>query len=168
MYNNIGERIKSVAIILTVLEGIATIIAGIWMIVEFEIFGFFVLLAGLLFTCLTYLILFGFGELISKQCEQVEEQKKSTAVLNSILRELRREAPKAEAVPVKAPAPAPEPTPVQKPEPAVVPVQAEQYEVRPKVAASVGYGKTCPNCGFNQPATRKTCMKCGFHFDAEL
>lgn len=70
MYDNIGRKLKDLAQIFTALGIIASIIFGIFMFVGSQIFlGLLVIALGSLLSWISSLFLYGFGELIEKNCE---------------------------------------------------------------------------------------------------
>ena len=69
MYNNVGTKIKYMAIILLVIEIIASVIVGFLMIDISEGLTFAIMIGGPLVACASYLLIYGFGELIDKVCD---------------------------------------------------------------------------------------------------
>lgn len=68
MFNNIGEKIKKLAIVATVLGMIASLIAAIiiWAGNMGVLYGIFVLVVGVVFSWISSFVLYGFGEVIVK------------------------------------------------------------------------------------------------------
>ena len=70
MYDNIGSKIKKLAIILTIAESIVFFIAGVVMLVgEMGGLALLFMFAGPLFAWASSFLLYGFGELIDKVCD---------------------------------------------------------------------------------------------------
>lgn len=81
--SNIGQTIKSVVSILCVIGIIACVIAGIALISQgLGAIGWPIMLVGAFSMAITYLFLYGFGELVDKTCE-------NNAAMLRIERELR-------------------------------------------------------------------------------
>ena len=102
MFDNIGGKIKAVALVVTWLGIIVSVIVGFKMISigeELAFQGFLVMILGSLFSWLGSLTLYGFGQLIENTDILVRQGSKTTAKsVNSILRAQREEQPKEEAV----------------------------------------------------------------------
>ncbi len=64
MYDNIGEKIKTVAIIIAIIEAIGFLIAGIIIANEAVGIGLALIFGGALFSWISSFILYGFGQLI--------------------------------------------------------------------------------------------------------
>lgn len=78
MFNNIGEKIKSLARILSIVAmigfvatGIVILIIGVWWV------GVLIIAGGVLLSWVSSFVLYGFGELISKTTEIAEVTKNS-------------------------------------------------------------------------------------------
>ena len=121
MFENIGRKIKSLAVIDFVLGSILCIIAGFALIIQSDRYnptataGWIILVSGTLGSWISSLFVYGFGELIEKTCEnneilqRIEKQSgtdKKDAPIFSI--------PKAEPVQPKAKPVAEEKTPSPK------------------------------------------------------
>lgn len=96
MYDNIGSKIKKLAVILTIAESIASFIAGTVMLAG-EAIGLALLFmfAGPLFAWASSFLLYGFGELIEK-VGSIEE--KVEAISNLKVNEVKEEIEKKENV----------------------------------------------------------------------
>ena len=78
-YDNIGQKIKSLATGTFVVEAIAAIIAGIYLITSSEnmvLIGFLVIFAGPLVAWVLSWLLYGFGQLIENSDIIAEESKR--------------------------------------------------------------------------------------------
>ena len=72
MYDNIGEKIKGLAIAFFIVEAIAAVIAGIALMAIDEdliLFGALTLIVGPVVAWVSSWLLYGFGELIDKTCD---------------------------------------------------------------------------------------------------
>lgn len=81
MFNNIGEKIKKLAIVATVLGMIASLIAAIiiWAGNMGVLYGIFVLVVGVVFSWISSFVLYGFGEVIIKLNEIEKDIQKLKA-----------------------------------------------------------------------------------------
>ena len=89
MFDNIGKKIKSLAVIITRVEFAAFIIAGIALMIEEEfLIGLLVGGLGCLFAWLTSFFIYAFGELVDK-VQDIEKNTrkapKSTSTLSANL-----------------------------------------------------------------------------------
>lgn len=119
--SNIGQTIKSVVSILCVIGIIACVIAGFALISQdLGAIGWPVMLAGVFSMAVTYLFLYGFGELVDKTCANNAALLRIEKELEALRKENREESRPA-AAPEKAPArpstskperPAPQPSEV--------------------------------------------------------
>lgn len=81
MFNNIGEKIKGLAIFETVFGIICSIIGGIILIANaLWYIGLIVIFAGCLSAWVGAFVIYGFGELICKATEIAENTKKQSAL----------------------------------------------------------------------------------------
>ena len=74
MYDNIGGKIKGLAIATFIVEAIATVITGIVIMVfgdkrSISILGLLVIVVGPIFAWISSWLLYGIGELIDKTCD---------------------------------------------------------------------------------------------------
>ena len=120
--SNIGQTIKSVVSILCVIGIIACVIAGIALISQgLGAIGWPVMLVGAFSLAVTYLFLYGFGELVDKTCANnaaLLRIEKELAALRQENREESRPAAAPEKAPAKAqPAAAPAGPSTSKPKP---------------------------------------------------
>lgn len=104
MFNNIGRKIKGVAKVFFGIDVALSVILGIVVMIicmsaaryngEMAAIGFllFIIITGLgiLFAWLGTIILYGYGELISKTSELTEIQTEQTKILNDIRTQLYR------------------------------------------------------------------------------
>jgi hypothetical protein len=147
MFSNIGNKIKTFAIFLFVIEAIGAIFTGIALIAELydEWIGVLVMFAGPVVAWISSWLLYGFGELIDKTCEIAENTRHygapshfiapRTVNQNSTL--LQNNIPKATENNTDA--------------------SAVSAEIR-------GADKICPKCGQVQKADRHVCWSCGQRF----
>ena len=102
--SNIGQTIKSVVSILCVIGIIACVIAGIALISQgLGAIGWPVMLVGAFSMAITYLFLYGFGELVDKTCANNAALLRIEKELEA-LRQKNREESRPAAAPEKAPA----------------------------------------------------------------
>ena len=102
--SNIGQTIKSVVSILCVIGIIACVIAGFALISQdLGAIGWPVMLAGVFSMAVTYLFLYGFGELVDKTCANNAALLRIEKELEALRKENREESRPA-AAPEKAPA----------------------------------------------------------------
>ena len=102
--SNIGQTIKSVVSILCVIGIIACVIAGIALISQgLGAIGWPVMLVGAFSMAITYLFLYGFGELVDKTCANNAALQRIEKELEA-LKQGNREESQPAAAPEKAPA----------------------------------------------------------------
>ena len=102
--SNIGQTIKSVVSILCVIGIIACVIAGIALISQgLGAIGWPVMLVGAFSLAVTYLFLYGFGELVDKTCANNAALQRIEKELEA-LKQGNREESQPAAAPEKAPA----------------------------------------------------------------
>ncbi len=96
MYNNVGSKIKTLAIVLCVIEMLFSLIVGaVFMLVGtsensdggLTIWGIVVIFVGFLFSWFNNILLYGFGELIERTAETAE----NTRIILSVLKPLTEE-----------------------------------------------------------------------------
>ena len=99
MYDNVGTKIKNLAIGTFVAEMIASIIGGILLMVEVSIaIGLVALFLGIIVAWISSCILYGFGEIIV----ETSSVKQELIELNQIItKEIEKEAKKAKAQTIK-------------------------------------------------------------------
>lgn len=102
--SNIGQTIKSVVSILCVIGIIVCVIAGIALISQgLGAIGWPVMLVGALSMAITYLFLYGFGEIVDKTCANNAALQRIEKELEA-LKQGNREESQPAAAPEKAPA----------------------------------------------------------------
>lgn len=81
MFNNIGEKIKSLAIFITIIGMVCSIVVGIVCIVKgILLAGLIIIFGGGVLSWVGTFIIYGFGELICKTTEIAENTKKQSAL----------------------------------------------------------------------------------------
>ena len=93
MSDNIGGKIKGLAIVICIFYLILSAACGvIFMITSSELllFGAFILVAGIVFSILLYWLLYGLGQLIENSEVQVNELRNQTIMLKRIASENKR------------------------------------------------------------------------------
>lgn len=79
MFQNISDKIKTLAIVCTVIGILGSIIGGIVLCtVDLIAVGIIVMLLGSIFSWIASFVLYGFGELIEKTCEIAKNTKRSS------------------------------------------------------------------------------------------
>ncbi|HIR08324.1 MAG TPA: hypothetical protein IAA71_08980 [Candidatus Pullichristensenella stercoripullorum] len=102
--SNIGQTIKSVVSVLCVIGIIACVIAGIALISQgLGAIGWPVMLVGAFSMAITYLFLYGFGELVDKTCENNAAMLRIEKELEA-LKQKNGEESRPAAAPEKGPA----------------------------------------------------------------
>lgn len=120
MFQNIGKKIKTVAIVIMITGILLAVLGGLVAFLEeysvsnlFEAFLTFLTVAGLgiLFSWLSVFILYGFGELVDQSMEMTRRQEETHEALEEILRLLKEQrgtAPQQEERPQPSVRPRPE------------------------------------------------------------
>lgn len=138
MYDNIGDKIKTVAVVSCVLGIIASVIWGVVTMFASFLVGLLVIVVGCLCSWLGTLTFFGFGELIEEtQCNRAVNEK-LLAVLESKQAE----------------------TAVQKTKQETATVQCTG--AKPVAAWNTGW--QCKHCGSENKAGNVFCQNCGEYF----
>ena len=71
MFDNIGEKIKKLAIVIFAIEGVAAFILGFCLIItvtKFAVLGFILMIIGPIVALISSWLLYGFGVLVEKVC----------------------------------------------------------------------------------------------------
>ena len=94
MYDNIGEKIKSLAKSTFIVEAIAAVIAGLVLLSYGEWWGVLILLCGPIVAWVSSWLLYGFGELIDKICdiEQNTRGGESKTKIKETIEKAKKEA----------------------------------------------------------------------------
>ncbi len=138
MYENVGEKIKSLAITIAVIEFLLTAIPGIILMATDEsmiLTGLIVIIVGFIVAWLSSLLLYGFGELI----ELTASNERNTRSILNLLKQKELSTPASANAPQGAKS---------------EPLYTEESIV-------------CPACNFKQPAYRTVCFHCGKSFKEE-
>lgn len=69
MYENIGKKIKGLAIVICILEIFASILYSVILMGDTFVIGFIMMFVGPLISWASSWLLYGFGELIDKICD---------------------------------------------------------------------------------------------------
>ena len=199
MYDNIGGKIKGLAVAMCILEAIASIIAGFGMMIDSVYMilpGLLLMVVGPVVAWVSSWLLYAFGELAEKTCENEENTRK-------ILNLLQDSNKGNNQTPNKGNSPVPNmaknyfapkvsaPTPgahswrcsncgsmiSQKPCPYCgegAPAEETAPAEKPAPAekqkpVEVPEGSVaCPACNFVQPKNRKVCWQCGGALETDL
>ena len=78
MFNNIGSKIKSLAIVVTVIGIVVSIIIGLSIIEHSISYGLFTIIIGCFISWVSSFFMYGFGELIEKTSQIAENTEKDT------------------------------------------------------------------------------------------
>ena len=161
MFENIGGKIKGLALIIFAFEAFGAVIWGLILMGEEQAgLGFLIIVAGAVVAWLSTCLLYAFGELVEATCEN---ESNTRAILN-LLQEQKREEEKKERAAKQAASMA-----VEKPKAAPAREQAVMMQDnvgQPSMTAEIIDGKKiCPKCGKEQNADRSVCWACGLHFD---
>lgn len=137
MFENIGDKIKTLAVVLCVLGMIASVIWGIVLFFSSFLSGLLVLAVGCLCAWTGSFTLYGFGELI-------EETQRSRAINEQLLAALH-------------------PQQEQPSESAQRAANVGSYTIpgAKETAAPVSTGWTCKYCNAQNRASATACFKCG-------
>lgn len=82
MFNNVGDKIKGLAMTTFIIGTIAAVLLGIAVIVvneELALVGVLIIGLGILIAWLSNLLLYGFGELVEKTCEIARNTSKAVS-----------------------------------------------------------------------------------------
>ena len=179
MFENIGRKIKSLAVIDFVLGSILCIIAGLALIIQSDRYnptataGFIVLIAGPLVFWISSFCLYGFGELIEKTCEnnallQQMEKNQITAPDNTKISPEKGESPANNSFSVEGiVCPAcntTQPSFRTKCWTCGAPLQPKNTSEKHPVNRQNAW-MSCPACGSMQRNTRESCTDCGALFE---
>lgn len=169
MFNNIGGKIKGVAVVVCWIGIVASVIMGIWFIAEGdEEVGIPILLAGPLFSWLGSLGFYGFGQLIENSDIQAQNSVIQTELMRQEKADNRKKAEPTPA-PVRSYAPQSR-TPVRNSVNVPSSVNAPKTEPlsnRNSTATTVQVDdkhKRCQACRTIQSLERTTCLNCGATF----
>ena len=133
MFENIGQKIKMLAVVSTVIGMIASVISGIIVMAELEqvLLGLGIIAGGCLFAWIGSFVLYGFGELI----ESAKNTEHNTNMISAQIRKViasNATAPKTEGKSSStAVKPAVAPTPSVKATPVATPAVAPTPTVKP-------------------------------------
>lgn len=149
MFENAGEKLKKLALVVAVVGIAASVIAGFVILGYSAISGLMIGTVGCVFSWAGGLALYGFGELVDSNQKLLEVSKQQADLLRSM-------APTQNEVQDNKPAE--EKDYLANLQPIVDPF-ARATE---KAAAPVSNNRkmTCPSCGTVQDGGRKYCVKC--------
>ena len=155
MYDNIGKKIKGLAMTIFIIEAIAAVIAGIFYIAanEYMLLGLLTMAGGFLVAWISSWFLYGFGELIDKVCDIARNMHKVENTSKDYTTTFTEYRPQTTEY-------------VQTIEYAQTNIEKDVNKGTPPVSAVISNGeKVCPKCGTTQRADRSVCWSCGQHFD---
>ena len=154
LYANIGKKLKSWAVSIFIVEAIGAIITGITMLVNDLGWGWLVLLVGPVAAWLSTLVLYAFGELVDKTCDNETNTQNIEKLLQQMLT-VQKSPSSNEPAPTAAKKKS---TPTPKAE---MHVGQTAQVIKNEETDTI----TCSLCGFAQPASRKVCWQCGGRFE---
>ena len=155
MFEDIGKKIKGLALGVFWLETIGALIAGFaFMAMDEDLigYGFLTMIVGPLAAWLSTLMLYAFGELVDKSSQNEENSCQILAILTK-----QKENTDSKET--------------HKPQPATIPNSNSQAkpinaEGEDPVEAEIRDNqKVCPVCGMVQNADRRVCWKCSQKFE---
>ena len=137
MYNNVGQKIKCVAVVIAWIGIILGVISGIWVMTVYDsvVSGLLYILLAALFSWLGSLTLYGFGELICNAAWSYQLLYQMQYNSHNVVTAPSRELHNYEKVPTW-----------QK-------VEAQKAEQNART--------TCPTCGASNSVDAKFCVSCG-------
>lgn len=158
MYDNIGEKIKGLAKSIFIVEAISAIITGTVLLAnEFILAGFLTLFCGPIVAWVSSWILYAFGELVDKSCDNERNTRQ-------ILEKLNTKPTK------KASDPAVNESKTARYANLVAPIKEDDIPEKKKWSDTAPFTTTekgtiiCSQCKFEQPGDRKICWRCGTKF----
>ncbi len=78
MFDNIGGKIKTLATVVTIIGIVASVIAGLYFMIEEEFgLGLVIIIVGALSSWIGSFLLYGYGELIEKTAEIAQNTRRS-------------------------------------------------------------------------------------------
>lgn len=79
-FQNIGAKIKTLAVVVTILGIAASVVSGLYIINDNALSGVLVAFIGSVFSWISAFFMYGFGELIEKTTEIAKNTKKDIKV----------------------------------------------------------------------------------------
>ena len=157
MFDNVGNKIKSMALVMFVLETIGAIVGGIAAGEEIGFLGVCIIAGGIVVAYASALLLYGFGELIQSSAETRDLLKEGKAVPaeQRAVPQMKPSAPREKAPvcrPMEQPVPREKKSPIAE---AVKPLSGADGQI------------VCPSCRTAQKANRRCCFICGQTFRVE-
>lgn len=148
MFDNIGNKIKSVASFICVVNIIVDCILGLFLIFSGGVLlGLFLIVIGALISWVNSFLLYGFGELIA-----------TTQANNRILEQIMNNLQETKSISSIS---------TESAEPSVViSTESEEMPAHNEVVDVDRSGNTlrCPKCGLIQQSNRTICWNCGARF----
>lgn len=162
LFENIGGKIKKLAVGTFVVEAIAAIIGGIGLMVGYQghpyaiLGGLATIFFGLFVALVSSWLLYGFGQLIENS-DIVAKNTQAPATRPVARQTTTPPVARQTATPPAAQATAPQ----------VAPMTGENAQKPPVKPESREHGDiACPSCGQVQNENRRVCYKCGQRFKA--
>lgn len=84
MTDNIGEKIKTTAIVLGIINAVGSLVAGIAVAASLEMFWLFLVIffGGLIYTFISYILLYGYGIIVATN-ERIRSVRISQSISSS-------------------------------------------------------------------------------------
>ena len=179
MFNNIGKKLKVVAVVFCWIGIVASVVFGIILIDDYdEVVGAVTLVVGVLSSWIGSFALYGFGQLVENSDLQTERMWKAQTDMEKLTSEflsftqaaneyMSKKETKQRTEPVPTYSPVPQAvnhaiTPEKKMEDHSSSIPASEKTAMP-LPAGPGYEK-CKKCGTVQRSGRKVCWGCGALF----
>ena len=162
MYNNIGGKIKVLAIVIGIVEAVSAVITGMVLCSDSYMVGsgFLTMLLGPVVAWISSWFLYAFGELVEKTSEN---EANTREIVNLLRRGAQSPATIRTQVPVQ---------PIRPQPAAPVAPNAGRSGGNVGQTATVVDGENgkvrCSICNTEQPANRKVCWNCGAKFKEKL
>ena len=159
MFEDIGKKIKGLALTVFWIETIGAFVTGMVLMLTSEyliLSGLFVMFLGPLCAWLSTLVLYAFGELVDKTSQNEENSRRILAILKN--------QKNSNPQPVTTTGSRPQIKPASNPVESFLAKPDKFSEEEPVEAAILDDQKICPVCGMVQKADRSVCWKCGQKF----
>ncbi len=155
LYENIGGKIKNWAKWIFIVEAIGAIITGLVLLCTDEdliLYGLITLVCGPIVAYIGSWILYAFGELVEKTCDNEYATRQILKKINEEPVEKKQTSNNTTPLTVKTTSNTP---------------KTEKKELADTSTFSTTENGTiiCPQCNFEQPDNRKVCWKCGVKFN---
>ena len=152
LYENIGGKIKALAKWTFIVEAIGSIITGVVLASEADILYIFIAIGGPIIAWVGSWILYAFGELVEKTCDNEYNTRQILKKLNEKPIEQKQTSNNTTPLTVEATSDTPK-------------TEKKEYADTAATFSTTENGKIiCSQCKFEQPSGRKVCWHCGVKF----